>query len=145
MNQSNKALINKLFIETLPNKINLYHFNKADIHKVMFQFIKNMALHDDLFFSYTCSDDEVSLFIDSKCEIKNINYSVMQGYRIIKMYDTVDNIDQIGIVSKISTIMKEANIPILYVNSFNENYILVEEKDLGKAKDELYKNDFINV
>jgi hypothetical protein len=85
------------------------------------------------FYSITQSDDEFSFFIDiEQAEtIKNalkklrIGYNHMpEVYQIIRLYEDSHKINEHGIVAQISDYFAKQNIPILYINSFNNNFVL---------------------
>jgi hypothetical protein len=125
--------MSQLNLVHLDNSINLYHFNichKKDILLIILQFL---LPNKDIFFSLTINDDEISIICDSFIDgIKN--------YRCIKISDDYDNINYVGIVKKISTLLTEINIPILYINSFNNNFIIVETKFFETAMNHLTNN-----
>jgi hypothetical protein len=136
--------MSQLNLHTLQNNINLYHFNithKKDILLILLQYL---LPNRDIFLSFTINDDEISIICDTFIEdyIQNLDYIVLKNYRCIKINDEYDNINYIGVVKKISTLLTEVNVPILYINSFNNNYIILEEKYLEKAINTLH-NDFI--
>lgn len=132
-------------IEILDEKICLLYFNKEHYNKVMYMLMKDVLLQNsNKFFSLTICDNEISLFIDQsifeKIAEKNEDTyhkpnAVEKDYRAIRIFDNVDGVSHIGIVSKISTVLSKSNISILYVNSYNNNYILLSEKDLQEAKE----------
>jgi hypothetical protein len=96
----------------------------------------------DIFFSLTINDIEISIICDSFIEeyIKDIDYIVLKNYKCIKISDDYDNINYVGIVKKISTLLTEIDIPILYINSFNNNFIIVETKFFEIAMKHLINN-----
>ena len=82
------------------------------------------------FISYTKSGDEVSIIIDRHSldisELGHIGAINIEPtiYKVLQIFENYSGIDHIGIVSKLSKIFFENNIPILYINSYNYNYIL---------------------
>jgi hypothetical protein len=134
--------MSQLNLHPLDNSINLYHFNichKKDILLIILQFL---LPNKDIFFSLTINDIEISIICDSFIEeyIKDIDYIVLKNYKCIKISDDYDNINYVGIVKKISTLLTEINIPILYINSFNNNFIIVETKFFEIAMKHLITN-----
>jgi hypothetical protein len=126
--------------EILEEKISLLYFPKYSYDEVMYSILKSVLFNpNNIFFSLTCNEDEISLFIDSRYEPKNNYGTIDKGYRVIRIYDNYDGVENIGIVSKISGLLSEKQIPILYVNSYNNNYILIKEKYLEKTKEVLEK------
>jgi hypothetical protein len=136
--------MNKLNLHVLDNKINLYNFDinyKKDIILVLIQYL---LPNKDIFLSMTINDNEISLICDSFIEeyIKDINYIVLKNYNCIKICDDFDNINYVGIVKHISNLLAQINIPILYINSFNNNYIIIENINVHQAIEHL-QNNFI--
>jgi hypothetical protein len=85
------------------------------------------------FYSITQSEDEFSFFIDvEQAEIiqnalkkLHIGYNHMpEVYQIIRLYEDSHKINEHGIVAQISDYFAKQNIPILYINSFNNNFVL---------------------
>jgi hypothetical protein len=48
---------------------------------------------------------------------------------VIQIHENSSGMDHVGIINRISGILTKNNIPILYINTFNNNYILVKEQD----------------
>lgn len=129
-----------LSLEVLDTTINLYHIDikyKKDIILVITQYM--LQYNNDQFISITCNDNEISIITDSKIEkyLLDIEYLVYRNYKCIKIYDTTDNINQCGVVARISNELAKINISILYINSFNNNYIIIEEKYMNQALEHL--------
>jgi hypothetical protein len=59
----------------------------------------------------------------------NINIISSKDWRIIKIAGPLD-LSLIGIIAEISTILKNTNIPIFTISTFDTDYILVKQKDL---------------
>jgi hypothetical protein len=134
--------MSQLNLHPLDNYINLYHFNiryKKDILLIILQYL---LPNKDIFFSLTINDDEISIICDSFIEnyIQGIEHIVLKNYKCIRISDDYDNINYVGIVKKISTLLTEINIPILYINSFNNNFIIVETKFFQMAMNHLINN-----
>ena len=131
-------------LEVLNEPICLLFFNKREYTRVTYMLMKEVIFQDTYkFFSFTVCDDEISVFLDQNIVDRFINKNdhtyqypnaVDRDYRAIRVYDSIDGVSHIGIVSKISTILATCNIPILYVNSYNNNYILVPDSELERAK-----------
>ena len=90
------------------------------------------------FLSFTQSEDEVSLFVDSnfvmECDSNILrNLSIRHGFKLIQICEDQCGIDHIGIVAEIATVFSANGLSILYVNTFNNNFILIEECDYTKS------------
>jgi hypothetical protein len=129
-------------MEIIDEPISLITFNRTDFDVIMYALMKEIFFKDKfIFFSMTIHDNEISIFVDQK--IMNIlleHYkdkiygSCDDNYNAIKIYDSHDGVDHIGIVNSISSTFTELKIPILYVNSFNNNYILIKNTYIEHAK-----------
>lgn len=94
------------------------------------------------FYSLTSHNDEISLIIDSNYVkyFENISHiNIINNYKIIKIYNDVHGIDEVGIVCDIFASFVDKHIPILYINSHSNNYILFEIKDLLKVEETIHK------
>jgi hypothetical protein len=147
-------------LEILPELICLLFYNKHEYDKVSFMLMKEVIFMNTFsFFSLTICEDEISIFLDQNivnnfitknkkeidCDIKFYQepIAVDRDYRAIRVFDSMDGVSHIGIVSKISTLLSKSDIPILYVNSYNNNYVLVPDKHLEKAKKCLLEYNFV--
>lgn len=78
------------------------------------------------------SEKGYEYFIE-KMKGENIYFRV-KSYYLIQMINTNEYMDDIGLVSKVSTLFSNNNIPILYITTSQSNFIFVEEKDLDISK-----------
>lgn len=123
-------------LELLPNDISLMTIQTTDNDKIITQLLKHVFFSTDpIFYSLTVGNDEISLFIDTKIAHLIKDAHPIDNYRLIRVFDENNGVSLIGIVSKISTIFAANEIPILYVNSFNNNYVLLKNADIDKAKE----------
>jgi len=58
----------------------------------------------------------------------------MMEYCVLKVFQTNHQISELGIVNQFSSIFKDLEIPILYINSFSNNFILIPDYMLWKLK-----------
>lgn len=121
-------------LELLPDIIHLYNVHPQFKTTVLGAILP--LLWEDEFFSITQSNDEVSFVIHSKYDAKlqklNCVYKLEQEYRVVKLYQVNHQIDELGIVAQFATTFKEYGIPILYINSFSNNFILIPSCELHK-------------
>lgn len=87
------------------------------------------------FFCITQGGTELSLFVPD-CIAQNVLHtlsgylsSFTEKYTVLRVFQDTHMIEESGVVTQISKFFAERNIPILYVNSFNNNYVLVRETD----------------
>lgn len=99
-------------------------------------FIKNPSF---FLFHSNKEDNEKMLLLseDSFKENEFIDYSC-KAYNSIQIINTDAYLDDIGLVSKISSLFSENGISILYITTCQNNFIFVENSDLQKSLDLLF-------
>lgn len=97
---------------------------------MLFSILKVLINNKSRFITYTKTDNETSLIIDNNSledfsgeELALINID-SYDYSILQIFEDCAGTDQVGIVAGISKIFADNQIPILYINSYNNNYIL---------------------
>lgn len=118
----------KLKLSILPEKLGICHFAKNS-------FIPDWA-KDISFCSITRTKDELSIV----CSQDKIPGGVLaeKDWRAFKLESTLD-LFSVGIIASLSAPLAKAGISIFNVSTYETNYILVEEKNLAKAKKSLSK------
>ena len=113
----------KLTLSILPEKLGICHLNKNSL-------IPDWA-KDISFCSITRTKDELSII----CPEDKIPGGVLveRGWRAFQLHASLD-FTATGIVSGLSTPLAEAKISIFCISTYETNYILVEDKNLEKAK-----------
>ncbi len=97
-----------------------------------------MWIKDSDFYSVTKTKDELSIVckqLDSITEAAEIN----KDWRILKLQGPLD-FSLVGIIAEIAGILKESNITIFTISTFETDYILVKNKNLDRAIDSLKAN-----
>ena len=89
------------------------------------------------FFSITRTDQELSI-IYPQDKIPG-GVLVERDWRTFRVEGVVDGIYAIGIIASLSKPLAEVGISIFNISTYETNYILVEEKNLAKAKKVLGK------
>ncbi len=114
----------KFTLTVLPEKLGICHLGK---HAP----IPDWAEHNCNFFSITRTQSELSIV----CPQDHIPENVMaeKDWRAFKVKGPLGFI-MTGIVSSLSAPLAKAGISILYISTYETDYILVEEKNLAKAK-----------
>ena len=85
-------------------------------------------IKDSDFYSVTKTKDELSIVckqLDSITEAPEIN----KDWRVLKLQGPLD-FSLVGIIAEIAGILKESNITIFTISTFETDYILVKNKDL---------------
>ena len=113
--------------EWLDEDVVLYRAN-IDNKCVMLGHILPLLWSKD-FFSITQCDTEFSFFISARFRVTidalRLCSTVDGTYKALKVYQINHQINELGIVAKFAHFFEELEIPILYINSFNNNIILV--------------------
>jgi len=110
-------------------------------------FINQLAFYcnkDKMFFCLTINRNEVSLIATKKyieeyllnvCLDEMGDYNIyLKDYYVIQIYESVEDIGKVGIISYFSTVMSENRIPILYIPTFSNDYLLIESQYIDMAK-----------
>jgi hypothetical protein len=121
----------------LPRKVRIYKFTREEYERHYRLFIKSEAnimcqtfLEDEItLYKYSGDDD------DSFTDICNV-YD-RRDYHIVNIHEDIPGIDHIGIVHHISGIFYKNSIPLLYINTYAHNLILISEEFIDKAMDVL--------
>jgi len=123
----------KLTLSILPEKIGICHFAKNSP-------IPDWALEKTNFTSITRTQDELSITLPQE----KIPGGVMveRDWRAFKLEGDLD-LSSVGVIASLAKPLAEAQISIFNVSTYETNYILVEEKNLRKAKKILAK--FCNI
>lgn len=91
------------------------------------------------FYSITKTDEELSIVVDEDVNI--LSNVVEHNWKAIKIVGTLD-FTLIGILSKISTILAQAEISIYALSTYNTDYILIKADKLEKAIKVLEQNEY---
>lgn len=83
------------------------------------------------FYSVTQSEDELSVVCRQSTLVGDM-LGHNKDWRVLKISGPLD-FSLTGIISDISGILKNNNIPILTISSYDTDYILVKSKDLNKS------------
>jgi hypothetical protein len=93
------------------------------------------------FFSYTKTDEEVSVICKQQAVKHPDIINLALNRKIIKVCGTF-NLSATGIIAGISGVLAKNGIPIFTISTYNTDYILIEEKDLGLAVNELKREGY---
>lgn len=93
------------------------------------------------FFSITKTDQELSIVYPQE----KIPAGVLmeKDWRAFRVEDVVDGVYVVGIIASLSGPLAKAGISIFNISTYETNYILLEEKNLAKAKEIL--SQFCNI
>ena len=118
----------KLTLSILPEKLGICHFNK---NTPIPEWAENLN-----FCSITRTSDELSIV----CPQEKIPGGVLfeKDWRAFKLEGDLE-ISSVGVIASLSKPLAEAGISIFNVSTYETNYVLVEDKNLEKAKKILSK------
>jgi hypothetical protein len=118
------------------SKVKLYSLT-IEQYQYFFSNIIKILENNNIFYSITKeqSNNTISLFIEECDELKEMDNIKRENntYNIFSIYTYDNQINNCGIVHNISNVFTKYNIPIIYINTFYENLILVNENDFDKA------------
>ena len=123
----------KFTLSVLPEKLGICHFDKNSP-------IPPWALEKTNFTSITRTMDELSITMPQD----KIPGGVMveRDWRAFKLEGDLD-LSSVGVIASLAKPLAEAGISIFNVSIYETNYVLVEEKNLKKAKKIL--SEFCNI
>jgi hypothetical protein len=85
------------------------------------------------FFSITRTDQELSIIYPQEKIPGGV--LVEKDWRAFKVEGVIDGIYAVGIIASLSEPLAKAGVSIFNISTYETNYILVEEKNLAKAKE----------
>lgn len=118
-------------LKVLDNKLKVVKLKISDK-------IPEIVFNQELY-SITKTDEEVSIVLNENIDIQSdvIEYN-WKAIKIVGMLDFA----LIGILSKISTLLAQAEISIFAISTYNTDYILLKEDKLEEAIEVLKKNGY---
>jgi len=111
-------------LSILPEKLGICHFDKNSL-------IPDWALEKTNFTSITRTQNELSITLPQDKIPSGV--LVERDWRAFKLEGDVE-LTSVGIIASLAKPLAEAGISIFNVSTYETNYILVEEKNLQKAK-----------
>lgn len=114
----------KLTLSILPKKLGICHFEKNSP-------VPEWATKGE-FFSITRTDQELSIVYPQEKIPAGVLFE--KDWRAFRLEGFVEGLYAVGIIASLSKPLAEAGISIFNISTYQTNYILVEEKNLVKAK-----------
>lgn len=113
--------------------------NKLKVVKLKADEIVPQIIFKQKFYSITKTDEELSIVVNEDIDIQSdiIEYN----WRAMRIVGTLD-FALIGILSKISTILAQAEISIFAISTYNTDYILLKEDKLEEAIEVLKQSGY---
>ena len=123
----------KLTLSILPEKLGICRFDKNSP-------IPSWATNGE-FFSITKTNQELSIIYPQEKIPGGVLFE--KDWRAFKVEGFVEGLYSVGIIASLSQPLAEAGISIFNLSTYETNYVLVEDKNLGKATKILSK--FCNI
>jgi len=123
----------KLTLSILPQKLGICHFAANSP-------IPDWAISGK-FFSITRTDQELSIVYLQEKIPAGVLFE--KNWRAFRLEGFLEGVYSVGIIASLSKPLAEAGISIFNISTYKTNYLLVEEKNLAKAKKVLSK--FCNI
>jgi hypothetical protein len=129
----------KFSIRILPEKTKIYKCNIEEYKNIFNKYklyidediLCKTILEDEVTFYYFLKNNEENHY--SNYILSKICISDPRKYSVINIYEDIPGIDHVGIIYQISRLFLEKNIPILYINTYGHNLILVSEDYIDLA------------
>ena len=107
-------------------------------------FVINLQHYEGGFFFISYTEDEISVVIEERkldlfksTEIDKLN----TNYVNIKVDEVLD-FSLVGILYKITEILKTLKISVFVISTYNTDYIMIEKKNLERAVESLRNNGY---
>ncbi len=89
-------------------------------------------VYDSDFYSVTKTEDELSIVCETSQITLDQNVKVDSHWRILKINGPLD-LSQVGIIADISNLLKDNDVPIFTLSTFDTDYILIKTQYLDKT------------
>ena len=99
-------------------------------------------MKEESFYHISKTSDELSIVC--RAEIKLLSDKVNRPYSCLKVLGPLD-FSLVGIISNIAIILKQEEIPIFVISTFDTDYILIETDYTQKAIKALNDNKYISI
>jgi len=104
---------------------------KYSIYKFLNQTVLPDWIYSSDFYSITGTKDELSVVASQNDSISD-NIKCNKNWRILKISGPLD-FSLVGIIADITCILKEKNIPVFIISTYDTDYILMKQKDLNNG------------
>lgn len=139
--ESKNTYLDDLNLELMDTKVRCLRFSpRTTFKKTILGFILP-SLYSTNFFSMTQDENEFSIIVDEETAntletITSCSFVCFskETFYVLKIYDETEKINETGIVANISNIFMQHNIPILFINSFSQNFVLIPENKIDLCK-----------
>ena len=135
----------QVFLERVGNGYRLLRFES--LNGVLLPLLRSILGNseredDDSLLSLTISSDEISLIIDEErfgkyyAELKGSGAIVgtTDMYIVLRVETSVPGLSETGILSRVTKVFAEYDIPVFCLSTFLVNYIFIPSEDEGKLE-----------
>ncbi len=145
------------YVSIHPSEVTILNLNKLKRVQLLQPILELTLLSTKIdtshFFSLTSTDDELSLITDTeileqlKKEDKIVetdDYNTTgHTYRVLQFHEGMSGVTHTGVVEYLSKLFSVDNIAIIYINTFNNNFILISSLDFEKCNTILKKHNYV--
>lgn len=122
----------QLSITLYPQKLAMISIDRDKISDYCHPLLKYFIDKSNPFYSLTISKNEISLISEEEYANNFTDCKSKKGWFALHVSVGASNTEG-DLVQLTSSVLKEANIPIFYISSFNDDFILVEETNIQMA------------
>lgn len=147
------------YVNILPNEVTIINLNNLKRSELLQPILEltmmssKVAKAETHFFSLTSTEDELSLVTDKDLlltlkrngklsDIDDYN-TTNKTYRVLQFHEGMSGVSHTGIVEYLSRLFSVQSIAIIYINTYNNNFILIETSDFKKCCTILKKYNYI--
>ncbi|QKF94653.1 CASTOR ACT domain-containing protein [Fadolivirus algeromassiliense] len=129
---------NQILWDKYDNIVNVVSF-KHDTANISKFILCLMTFKQEKFLSITYSNDELTICYDATIDIpidnlyEDSNKLYKEEYLLYKSMNTGSLIEEAGLVERIASIFSDQQIPIMFITSFNNDYVFVPKEYQEKA------------
>lgn len=122
----------KFSITCIDRQIYMYKATRDTFHVIHYHHYYNI-MNDIL--CQTLLDDEITMYVwitpdnsSTHVVLQEMCQCDQRKYHVIDIHEDIPGIDHVGIIHRISGRFAEKAIPILYINTYGHNLVLVAEE-----------------
>eukprot|EP01091_Cochliopodium_minus_P020020 TRINITY_DN8612_c0_g1_i1.p1 TRINITY_DN8612_c0_g1~~TRINITY_DN8612_c0_g1_i1.p1 ORF type:complete len:332 (-),score=61.16 TRINITY_DN8612_c0_g1_i1:155-1117(-) len=134
----------QISISLYPHKLVIISIDRNKLNEYCHELLKFIIDKEKPFYSLTISNSEISLVTEEEYANNFQNCNKKHGWYALLVSVGASNTEG-DLVQLTSSVLKEADIPIYYNSSFNDDFVLVEEINIKKALDSLSKHFSIQI
>lgn len=144
------------YVNILLNDVIILNLNKLKRMELLQPILEMTMMSDKAemshFFSLTSFDDELSLVTDTDVytklkkngKIAEIDDFTTDNkiYKVVQFYEGTSGMSHTGVVQYLSKLFSKEKIAIIYINTFNNNFILIPTTEFKRANNILKKYNY---